>query len=88
MALRCEGQAPSEYSGQLKHASCTSWFCAWPRTVTATYPLGGRNSEAVFLHVEATGEPHLLDEVQVFPVLCLPALPPAVFPSEVEKAAW
>lgn len=52
-----------------------------------THPLGGWDPEAVLLHVEAAGRPHLPDEIQVAAVLCLRALPPAVPPSEVKEAA-
>lgn len=52
-----------------------------------TYPLGRRDPEAVLLHMEATGEPHLQHEVQVLAVLCLPALPPPVSPHKVKETA-
>lgn len=52
-----------------------------------TYPLSRRNPEAVLLHVEATGEPHLQHKVQILSVLRLPALLPLVSPHKVEKTA-
>ena len=55
--------------------------------MTRTHPLGGRNPKTILLHVEATGRPHLGDEIQVPSVLGLLALPPLVFPNEVKEAA-
>lgn len=52
-----------------------------------THPLGGRNPEAVLLHVETAGGAHLCDEVQVPSVLRLPTLAPLELPDEVEEAA-
>lgn len=56
-------------------------------TEIRTHSLGGRDPQAVLLHVEPTGGPHLSDEIQVSSVLRLLTLPPAVPSNEVKEAA-
>lgn len=51
------------------------------------YSLGGRDPQTVLVRLKTTDVADLGDEVDIFPILGLPALAPLVFSVEVVEAA-